>query len=279
MRKTFLLGTACFMCIFAHAQILEIVSMQQISVPSSVDWKVAGISPKGDYLLLTDGANNGLIHYDLLTQNTFVISEATGAGHNVQISQDGQCIIFREMSFDENKLQRSDIFKHNIIAKSRTIQAKAQRDMTKLVDQSANYSVAINPDLHMIVNRNGKQIVLHPNGEQYAYNWASISPDGTKIVYYVSGIGCFVCDIFGNNVQRIAQHCRAPRWYDNNTIIGMADEDDGQFITASAIVLYTLDGKHQILINKHMVAMYPYTAQGKIAFTTAGGEVYLMKVK
>ena len=93
------------------------------------------------------------------------------------------------------------------------------------------------------------------------------------------GKGCFVCDINGNNVQKIANHCRAPKWYNNNTIIGMADEDDGKVLTASAIVAYTLDGKSQILVGKHMMAIYPAAAEGKIAFSTAAGEMYLMQVK
>lgn len=279
MKKTFLLGAACILCIIAHAQVLEIVSMQQLSTPAGIDWKVAGMSPMGDYVLLTDGANQGLVRYDLTSNATEVISNANGAGFNVQISKDGQSIVYREATLGEDKLMRNDIVKHNLNTQQRSVQAKAQRDMSQLVDKAASYSVAINGDLHLVINRNGKQVVMHPNGAEHAYNWASLSPDGSKILYYVSGVGCYVCDLYGNNVQRIAQHCRAPQWYDNNTIIGMADEDDGQFITASAIVLYTLDGQHQILVDKNMVAMFPHVAEGKIAFANAGGEVYLMTVK
>jgi hypothetical protein len=59
----------------------------------------------------------------------------------------------------------------------------------------------------------------------------------------------------------------------------MADEDDGKVLTASAIVLYTLDGKSQILVGKDMMAIYPFATEGKIAFSTAAGEMYLMQVK
>lgn len=80
-------------------------------------------------------------------------------------------------------------------------------------------------------------------------------------------------------MQYIADHCRAPQWYDNNTIIGMHDEDDGKYLTASAIVAYNLQGHKQILVNKEMMAIYPYAAKGQIAFSTASGDVYLMKVR
>ena len=279
MKKTFLLIAACFMGLAASAQVLEIVSTQKIATPKGADWKVAGFSPMVDYILLTDGGNCVLIRYDLATQTTTTISEARGAGFNVQISADGQNIVYRESTIGEDKLVRHDIFKHNLKADQRQIQAKAQRDMTNLVDKAANYHVAINEDLHMVLTHNGKTIVITPNGADEAYNWASISPDGKKIVYYVSALGCYVCDIYGQSVQFVARHCRAPQWYDNNTIIGMADEDDGTYMTASAIVAYTLDGKSQIIVNKEQMAIYPYAVDGKIAFSNAAGEVFLMQVK
>ena len=59
----------------------------------------------------------------------------------------------------------------------------------------------------------------------------------------------------------------------------MADEDDGKYMLASAIVAYTLDGKSQIIVNKEQMAIYPYAVEGKIAFSNAAGEVFLMQVK
>lgn len=279
MKKTFLLIAACLMGMVANAQIFQIKSTQKLPTPAGTEWKVAGFSPVGDYILLTDDGNGGLLRYDLATQATTTITEAAGAGYNVKISADGQNIVYREVTIGEDKLVRSNIYKHNFAANQRSVQALAQRDMLNLVDKAANHSVAINEDLHIVLNRNGKTIVLTPNGTDRTYNWPSISPDGNKILYYVGGVGCFVCDLNGNNLQKIASHCRAPKWYDNNTIIGMADEDDGKYMLASAIVAYTLDGKSQIIVNKEQMAIYPYSVEGKIAFSNAAGEVFLMQVK
>jgi hypothetical protein len=279
MKKTFLLIAACLMALAASAQIFQIESTQQLPTPTGTEWKVAGFSPAGDYILITDDTNSGLVRMNLADNTTKVISGAPGAGWSVQISKDGQNIVYREMTIGEDKLVRHDIFKHNFAANKKTVEAKAQRNMTNLVDKTANQYIAINEDLHMVLTRNGKTIVITPNGNEEAYNWASISPDGKSILYYVSAKGCYVCDIYGNNVRFVARHCRAPQWYDNNTIIGMADEDDGKFMTASAIVAYTLDGKSQILVNKEQMAIYPYAVEGKIAFSNAAGEVFLMQVK
>lgn len=279
MRKTILLVAIALMSVVAHAQVLKIVSMQQIATPSNMEGKVVGISPKGDYLLLTDMSNKGLVRYDLASKAATIITEAEGAGWDVKISQDGNKITYRQVRVDANQMVRNDIMQYNMAEGKAVLQAKNTRGTAALVDATAASTVAINEDLHLVLNRNGKSIVLTPNGTNEAYNWASISPDGSKILYYVSGKGCFVCDLNGLNVQKIANHCRAPKWYNNNTIVGMADEDDGKVLTASAIVLYTLDGKSQILVGKDMMAIYPAAAEGKIAFSNAAGEMYLLNVK
>ena len=279
MKKTILLCAACAISMLTSAQLLEVVSTQQLRTPSGEELKVAGFSPKGDYLLLTNDVNNGLIRYDLATGVTNTISEASGAGWSVKISEDGQSIVYREGYMDANQLMEHNIVKYDMSDKKKAIVAKNQRNLNQLVHANGANSVTINEDLHMILVHNGKNIVLAPNGTNEAYNWASISPDGQKILYYVSGRGCYVCDLKGGNVQYIADHCRAPQWYDNNTIIGMHDEDDGTYLTASAIVAYNLQGQKQILVNREMMAIYPYAANGQIAFSTAGGNVYLMKVK
>lgn len=278
MRKTILLIAIALMSVIAQAQVLDIVSTRKVAAPDLQEGKVVGISPKGDYLLLTSMDNKGLVCYDLSTQATAIITEAEGAGWNVKISQDGSKITYRQRH-DNNPLIRYDIMQHSMTDGKAVVRAQAQRGTAQLVAADANSTVAVNEDLHMVLNHNGKSIILTPNGTNEAYNWPSISPDGSKILYYVSGKGCFVCDINGNNVRKITNHCRAAQWYNNNTIVGMADEDDGTVLTASAIVVYTLDGKSQILVGKNTMAIYPFATEGKIAFSTAAGEMYVLNVK
>ena len=277
MRKIILLGVVCSISMLASAQLLEIVSTKQLTIPSNEELKVAGFSPKGDYVLLTNDVNKGLLHYNLATDNVTTITEADGAGWAVKISTDGTNIVYRERYMTADKLMKHNILEYNLTAKKKAMVAKEQRNLNKLV--VANNSVSINENLHMVLTKDGKSTILTPNGENEAYNWASLSPDGQKILYYVSGKGCYTCDLNGRDIHYIALDCRAPQWYDNNIIIGMHDEDNGKWITASAIVAYSLQGEKQILVNKETMAIYPYTADGKIAFSTAAGKVYVMNVK
>ncbi len=130
-----------------------------------------------------------------------------------------------------------------------------------------------------MLTRDGKTSVFSPNGQEFSYIWQSISPDATKALYFVCGVGAFVCDLDGNNIKSLGM-VRAPQWYDDNTIVGMQDVDDGEFILSSTVVAVTLDGTLQTLTDDSVIAMYPYasSATGKIAFSTPAGEAYIINV-
>lgn len=278
MKKIMLFVAAVLITLAANAQVLKVVSMQQLTSPSDMDVKVAGVSPDGDYVLLTTGSNKGLQRYDVATKTTTVLSEAEGAGYNVQISADGQEVVYRETTVGRDQLRRNNIVRKNFTRQRRNVIARGQRDMDKMATTDAKATVTISDRL-MVLHQNGTDKTLAPNGTDKSYIWASISPDGTRLCYYVCGEGCFVSNIDGTNPQFIAHACRAAKWYNDNTLVGMADEDNGEFITASAIVAYTLDGRRQVLTDNSMIAMYPYVAKNLIVFGTEEGSTYMLNVK
>lgn len=279
MKKTFLFLAACALSMLANAQILEVVSTQQLPAEQGTMWKVAGFSPVGDYILLTDSYDKGLVRYDLATQTKKVISEGVGAGWAVKISKDGKNVVYREKTMDANKITRSNIYQHSLVSNQRSLQAKAQVGVTELVDKSAKVDITINTDLHIVLVRNGKNIVLTPSGANERYIDAKVSPDNKHIIYRVSGKGCYICDLEGKNVRFLTSRCHAPQWYDNNTLVAMDYDDNGEQVTASGIVAYTLDGKNQVLVTKDQMAIFPHVAKGKIAYTNTKGELFLMTVK
>jgi Tol biopolymer transport system component len=277
MKKIFL-SLALAVSMMASAQVFEVGQLTKLNTPTDTDVKVAGVSADGSYVLITSGSNQGLRRYDVATGETTTITTAAGAGYNVQISQDGQEVVYRETKFDNKGLRKNNIIRLDMATAKTTTVAKAQRDMMAMTTTGANVSVSIS-DSKIVLTKNGKNIVLAPNGSNESYIWPSISPDGTKLCYYVCGNGCWVSNIDGSNPQYIAHACRAAQWYDNNTIVAMADEDDGHFVTASRIVAYTLDGKKQVLTSNSMIAVEPYAANGAVVFSTLDGEVFMLNVK
>ncbi len=277
MKKIFL-SLALAISMMASAQVFEVGQLTKLNTPTDTDVKVAGVSADGAYVLITNGSNHGLRRYDVATGQTTTITTADGAGYNVQISNDGQEIVYRETKFDKQGLRKNDIVRLNLATAKTATVAKAQRDASAMVTSSAKQSVSIQDRL-MVVNRNGKNVVVAPNGKHLSYIWPSVSPDGTKLCYYVCGNGCWVSNIDGSNKQYIGHGVQAAKWYDNNTLVAMDAEDDGHFTTASAIVAYTLDGKKQVLTNNSMIAMYPQVANNVIVFSTLDGETYMLNVK
>ena len=277
MKKVYLF-LALAISMMASAQVFEVGQLTKLNTPTDTDVKVAGVSADGSYVLITSGSNQGLRRYDVATGETTTITTAAGAGYNVQISQDGQEVVYRETKFDNKGLRKNNIIRLDMAtAKTATI-AKAQRDMMAMTTTSANVSVSIS-DRKIVLNKNGKNIVLAPNGSNESYIWPSVSPDGTKLCYYVCGNGCWVANLDGSGKQYIGHGVQAAKWYDNNTLVAMDAEDDGHFTTASAVVAYTLDGKKQVLTNSSMIAMYPYVANNLIVFSTLEGETYMLNVK
>ncbi len=295
MRKV-LFALALGFSMSAMGQVLNVTSIEKVNLPDKA--AVAAISPQGDYLLLTSATNQGLTKMDLNTNQCQVLSTAPSAGHNVKISPDGQTIVYREGSFNNKHLRLSSLKSVNLVTGSSQVLVKPTRDLQGY-DASATTVGAVNkgkfskkaignakaqnlPVLSidkgkLMVTVDGKTRNLSPNGNDFSYLWPSLSPDGTKVLYYLAAHGTYVCDLDGSNARKVGK-MRAPVWYDDNTIVGMMDLDDGEFIYASTIVAATLDGVTQTLTGDETIAMYPHAANGKIAFSTPAGEAYIIQV-
>ena len=277
MKKIFL-SLALAISMIASAQVFEVASVTKLATPENTDAKVAGVSPDGSYVLLTNGSNQGLQRFDVATKQTTVITTADGAGFNVQVSNDGQEVVYRETQIGKDQLRKHNVVRMNMVDAKRTTIAKAQRDSKSMVVSNSAMSVTIDNRL-IVLTRNGKNITLAPNGSHESYIWPSISPDGTKLCYYVCGKGCWVSNLDGSNKQFIGRKVQAAQWYDNNTLVAMATYDDGHMVTESIISAYTLDGKHQVLTDNDMIAMWPYAAKNAIVFSTVEGETYMLNIK
>ncbi len=299
--KNVLLALALCVSFSGFAQVLNVASVNQVPIPANPNAKVAGISPNGDYLLLSTSANVGLTKFDLKTNESKVLTNARGAGFNAQISSDGASVIYREDSYTANHLRMEQLNSVNVesgavanlVAPSRDLQGYAIEGATvaavnkgKLAARAmgaakAKVSVPVLSisNRQLMITRNGKTSVFSPNGQNFSYIWPSVSPDGTKALYYVCGVGAFVCNIDGSNVKSLGI-VRAPQWYGNDVVIGMNDVDDGEMIISSSIVATTLSGQQQVLTDASVVAMYPYASLNgeKIAFSTPAGEAYIINI-
>ena len=275
MKKVYLF-LALAIPMMASAQLLEVSSTQLVT--TKADAKVAAFSPNGDYLLLTNTSHQGLQSMDLASKTLTTISRAEGAGYNVQVSQDGKQVVYREVTMDAKKNRMSTVVRHDMAARQGQVVAKKQQHLAAMVADAERPSFSVQ-DRQLMMTVNGETKVFSPNGQQYSYHWASLSPNGKKVSYYISAVGCFVCDLDGSNIQFIGHNCLAPVWYNDNIILGCDTKDNGEVVLESVIVAYSLDGKKQVLTNGEQIAVFPKAANGKIAYSTSEGEIYIMNVK
>lgn len=49
----------------------------------------------------------------------------------------------------------------------------------------------------MVLNNNGQETILTPNGADASYFWCSVSPDEKHLVYTTAHLGTYVCDLNG----------------------------------------------------------------------------------
>ena len=279
MKKSFLL-IGLVISLMASAQVLDVTSVQKLQIPEG-DVKVAGISPDGSYILLTNNTHTGLQKYQLATGETQVLSTAQGAGYNVQIADDGQSVMFREKTLNRNHLYKSKLVVRNLNKSFSKTLARPTRDYSQLnvAGQLQMGKPAVNiQNQQIVLTIGGTSTVLSPCGADKSYIWPSVSPDAQHILFYVCGQGAYVCDMNGNNVQFLGHDLRAPKWYNNQIIIGMNDKDNGEFTISSEIVAVNLQGQKQVLTSG-INAMYPYAANGKIVCSGLNGETYLIEVK
>lgn len=284
----FALALGATLC--SNAQLLSVGGVEQIAIPEDLANKVAAISPDGSYLLITTDYNKGLTKYDLATGKTTVLTDAPGAGYDVKVAQDGSNIVYRETSYTTGHLKMTALKSKDLLT-GKTVEVMApSRDIVvneRVVNGGNKVKATLGVSrpalsidkLHLMKTQGGVTTDFSPLGADKRYVWPSVSPDGSKALFYVTGDGAYVCNIDGTGIQAIGQ-VRAPRWYSDSIIVGMNDEDNGVIYTSSSIVAVDLNGTQQTLTSDDVIAMYPLpTADGsKIAFSTPTGEAYIISI-
>lgn len=262
------------------AQLLEVTSTEKVNLPEGVVADIATLSPKGDYMLLSDQKKQGLQKFDFRTGEIKSVTKALGSGYNAKISDDGNTVVFRESQIGKDRLKKTALKSVDLTTGKVKTLVQPTRDM-KVVQTGTRPEVSIKYG-QLMITHNGKTEILSPNGQSgQSYLWPSVSPDGTKIVYYLATKGAYTCNIDGSDVKFVG-NIRAPKWYNNEIVVGMNDKDNGEYVTSSSIVAYAADGsERQVLTESDKIAMYPTATKdgSKIAFTTPQGEAYIINVK
>ena len=303
MKKILFIAFSLMMTLAIQAQIMNVTGIERLNVPTEENriTQAVAISPQGDYLLLSTDTKQGLVKWDMADGKATTLTNEAGTGADIRISADGQQVVYGEVSYKNNRRQQAvksiDLTngkKQTLVKPTRDLQGfaldgktavtmtdgKMKKHALKGSDAVVTRPVLTKHHLKLYITRNGVTTLFAPNGADERYIWASLSPDGNRVLYHVSSRGTFVANVDGSNVIAMGD-ITAPKWWDDNTIVGMDEQDDEYTIISSRIVARTLDGEQQVLTGDDIIATYPLPSQqaGKIAFSTPDGNIYLINVK
>lgn len=129
-----------------------------------------------------------------------------------------------------------------------------------------------------LVDEAGNTRALQPVKESNGYLWASLSPDGTRVMLEAASHGVVVCDLNGEIVADLGEFLM-PCWYNNDYIIAMSNAGNTR-INGSRIWLISLDGEtYKPISSRDDRAVQPMVAGGKVVYTTQhSGEVKLLEL-
>ena len=285
----------------ALAQQINVLSIEKIKATDTGGYFYPKISPDNQFILMTRGNYSGLYQYSPVSKSLKTLNEDPGAGYKVQISDDGNTVLYNKTELIR-KLRHNSLISQTISnGEKKVLVAPTREQITgKMVNSNPVYvknrslvksnSVKPTDNLYlitienqkMVLYKNGVRAELTPSGANASYIWPSISPDNKNIVYTVTGKGTYVCSVTGKNVTSLGK-LNAPSWAGNKFVVGMDDRDDGEKLISSSLIITSIDGKlrKKLETPTGINAMYPSASKdgSRIAFNTDRGEVYLMHVE
>ena len=297
MRKI-LLSIAVLASSVASAQLLNVGSIEKVNLPKGTVAAMTKLSHDGSFAVINDAA--GLSKVDLATGKTEKIAQSASLV-GLSISEDGSTVVFKQPSF-KGKLRYQSLKsvdlksgkETTLVAPSRNLQGfnvvgnrvnavNRGQVSTKALSATASAAAPV-----ASINRGALQVTVNgvtknisPQGtEGKSYLWPSVSPDGTKVLYYLVGAGAYVCNLDGSNPVSLG-FIRAAEWYNNNIVVGMDDKDNGEVVTASKLVATNIKGTvKQDLTQFSSMAMYPAVAGNgsKLSYVTPNGEMFIINI-
>lgn len=292
--KKVLLTLALVSGLTASAQIAEVTSVEPLlrGVESEMYYPV--LSQDGTKMLYSSVSYAGLKMYDFVDNVTVKISDEDRAGLDASFSRDGKSVYFVAQTKKNNLNMRQAKSFDLATKKVEAISAEGRvvmRPMAlkggvmtivddKVVSTAQKETTVRTSGTQLFISRNGVEKAYTPVAESAGYLWESLSPDGTKVMFFAAGKGVVITDLNGKVLNMLGNY-EFPVWYGNDHIVAQNADDNGYQHTSSQIVIMTVDGsKIQELTRPESMAMNPTAsiAAGKIVYNTIDGRLYQMNI-
>lgn len=242
------------------------------------------ISPDGQWLLYSPTEGTSLMLKNLMTGTVQTVANEGYPGFDAILGQDGKVYYVTQQRKKNGLLYRTGhcydpaTGKDQVVLKpqhgrvqplhaARGVVINGERQVYRNAKQVGAYCYT-RGDMLYLVDEAGNTRALQPVQDSNGYLWASMSPDGTKVLFEAASRGLFVCDLNGEYITELGEFLM-PCWYNNDYIIAMNGAN------GSRVWLLSLDGEVCKPISpRGERAVQPMTAGGKVVYSLLySGEV------
>ncbi len=240
------------------------------------------LSPDGQWLLFSTTDATHLLLKNLSTGNHTVVSSTGYPGFDAIFGPDGKVYYVTQERKKNNLIFRTGhcydpaTGKDEIVLKPQHGQVQAlhaaggvvingERQVYSSAKQVGAWAFTRGTTLYL-VDATGVCREMSPIDDSNGYLWASLSPDGTRVMFEAASHGVVVCDLNGRVIAELGE-LLMPSWYNNDYIIAMSNAGNAR-LTGSRIWLIAVDGSlFKPITPKEERAVHPMTAGGKVVYT------------
>lgn len=261
---------------YAMGAALSFQPAQKIAVDAPVT--PLALNAEGTRLLCTGTDLATLSMLDLTQGTKTVIDNGEAAGRSAMFANDGKTVIYKTVRRVDG-LMTDQVSKYDLATGRAAVAATPSRKAARLqtVDGNVNY-VASNYKT-ITVQVDGKSTEISPIADAHSYLYASLSPDGQKILFKEAFKGIFTCNLDGTGLRQVAKRGTNPQWCGNDDVVYMVTADDGYVITAAKLVAQNLsNGELTQLTDDVTIVDAAKVAPARIVYTDANGSLFSITV-
>lgn len=271
MNKTLILSGMLVLSMTASAAV-SFTEPQRIDLPEGAAHPV--LSPDARLMLFSSADHSGLSVLDLNTGAVERIDDATGAGFQPAFTTDSKSVVYRTVGRIDG-LTVLDARRYNLNNGNRSTISNYSRSTEEAITFTDNTKYALADFNKIRIVSGDKSLEISPVAEAHSYLWASLSPDGSKLLFCEPFQGVFVADADGSNPVRIAAKGDFPAWVDNTTVTFVLSHDDGYVILDSSLMAVDLNDMSTTKITSdNMLVGESSAAAGKVVFSTLDGNIF-----
>ena len=240
------------------------------------------VSPDGEWLLYSPTDARQLMLKDLATGAVRTISSVGYPGFDAIFGPDGRVYYVTQERKKNGLVYRAGhcydpaTGKDKVVLKPQHGRVQAlhatngvvingERQVYRSNSKVGAYAYTRGTTLYL-VDESGRTRSIDPDPTSNGLLWASLSPDGTRVMFESATRGVLVCDLNGQILYELGPFLM-PSWYNNDYIIAMSNAGNTR-INGSRIWLLSLNGVVcEPLSLPDERAVQPMTCNGKVLYT------------